>query len=61
LEQKKDDSELIRAGKYEDSTQKYGTPKSEAWHGPCHYPHGRAMSQDCSFVAFALRTSYLLV
>jgi len=46
LEQKKEDSELIRVGKYEDSTQKYNAPKSEAWHGPCHYPHGRAMSQD---------------
>jgi len=61
LEQKKEDSELIRAVKYEDSTQKYDAPKSEAWHGPCHYPHGRAMSHDCSFAAFALWTSYLLV
>jgi len=46
LEKKKEDSELIQAGKYEDSTQKHDTPKSEAWHGPCHYPHSRAMSQD---------------
>jgi len=61
LEQKKEDSELIRAGKYEDSTQKYDALKSEAWHGPCHYPHGRAMSQDYSFAPFALWTSYLLV
>jgi len=30
LEQKKEDSELIRAGKYEDSTQKYVAPKAEA-------------------------------
>jgi len=30
LEQKKEDSELIWAGKYEDSTQKYDAPKSEA-------------------------------
>jgi len=61
LEQKKEDSELIRAGKYEDSTQNYDAPKSEAWHGTCHYPHGYAMSWDCSFAAFALQTSYLLV
>jgi len=46
LEQKKEDSELIRAEKYKDSTQKYVARKSEAWHGPCHYPHGRAKSQD---------------
>jgi len=61
LEQKKEDSKLIRAGKYEDSTQKYVNPKSEAWHGPCHYPHGCAMSQDFPFVVFALWASYLLV
>jgi len=53
LEQKKEDYELIRAGKYEDLTQKYNAPKSEAWHGPCYIPHGRAMSQDFSFAAFA--------
>jgi len=52
--QKKENSKLIRAGKYEDLTQKYDAPKSEAWHGPCHYPHGCVMSQDCSFAAFAL-------
>jgi len=46
LEQKKEDLELIRAEKYEDSTQKYVAPKSEAWHDPCHYPHSRAKSQD---------------
>jgi len=61
LEQKKEDLELIRVGKYEDSTQKYDAPKSEAWHGPCHYPHGCSISQDCSFAAFALWTSCLLV
>jgi len=61
LEQKKEDSELIWAGKYEDSTQNYNASKSEAWHGPCLYPHGHAMSQDCSFTVFALWTSYLLV
>jgi len=52
LEQKKEDSELIQAGKYEYST--HDAPKSEAWHSPCHYPHVRAISQDCSFAAFAL-------
>jgi len=46
LEQKREDLELIRGEKYEDSTQKYDAPKSEAWHSPCHYPHGRVMSQD---------------
>jgi len=46
LEQKKEDSVLIRAGKYEDSTQKYNATKSKAWHDPCHIPHGRVMSQN---------------
>jgi len=46
LEQKKEYSELIRAGKFKDSTKKYDAPKSESWHGPCHYPHGHAKSQD---------------
>jgi len=46
LEQKKEDSELIRARKYKYSTQKYNAPKLESWHSPCQYPHGRAMSQN---------------
>ena len=54
LEQKREDLELIRGEKYEDSTQKYDAPKSEAWHGHCHIPHGRTLSQDFSFAAFAL-------
>jgi len=35
----------------QDSTQKYDTPKSKAWHGPCQMWHGRATSQDlfCCF------------
>jgi len=26
--------------------QKYVTPKSRTWHGPCHQQLGRASSQD---------------
>jgi len=45
LEQKKEDLELIRAEntKIEDKNMFL---KSEAWHGPCHQPHGRANPQD---------------
>ena len=45
LEQKKEDYELIRAGKYEIQYKNITSPKSEAWHSPCHISQGRAMSQ----------------
>jgi len=37
------------------------SPKSEAWHGPCHISHDRATSQDSLLLLFACCTSYLLV
>jgi len=32
--------------KYENMGQKYVTPKSGTWHGPCHQQHGRVCLQD---------------
>jgi len=51
LETKERDSELIRSKNTKIRRQKYISPKSEAWHGPCHLPG----------LPFASRTSYLLV
>jgi len=44
---KERDLELIRR-------QKYISPKSEAWHGPCQMWHGRATTQDCLLLLLLL-------
>jgi len=51
---KERDLELIRSKNTKIRRQKYISPKSEAWHSPCHLP-------GFPFAAFASRTSYLLV
>jgi len=45
--------ELIRAVNTKTQYKNMTSPKSEAWHVPCHQPHGRANSQD-TFCCFLL-------